>query len=95
MTHRVQYPGSEHCSHQSTSNSPQMPSTMPMNCEKKRGIKEACDRHVITKDRDVLGSPTFPAELETALFIWRAHYYLPSPCIGWRTSDWNSIPTEE
>lgn len=55
-------------------------------------IKQACHRHVITKGRDVLGPPTSWAR---NLFIWRTHDCLPSPCVSWRTSDWNSIPDEE
>lgn len=45
-------------SRQSTPISPLMLSTLPMNCEKNRGIKESCHRHIITRGRDVLGSPT-------------------------------------
>lgn len=45
-------------SRQSTPVSPQMLSTMPMNCENESGIEEACHRHVITKGRGVLGPPT-------------------------------------
>lgn len=95
VTCRVQSPGAEHCSHHI--NLPQSghrySPTFPWIVK----IIEASKKPVTGMSSKKAGMcwvhPV--AELETALFICRTHDCLPSPCVGWRTSDWNSIPTEE